>query len=111
MSQTIAVVTYRLPEGMDRATALQMFRDSIPRYMATEGLLRKNVLYQKGIGGGVYLWESREAAEKAYSDEWKAYMTKKYERPPRLTFYDSPITMDRQNDSIFDEGAVPHAAE
>ena len=111
MSQTIAVVTYRLPEGMDRATALQMFRDSIPRYMATEGLLRKNVLYQKGIGGGVYLWESREAAEKAYSEEWKAYMTKKYEHPPRLTFYDSPITMDRQNDSIFDEGAVPHAAE
>jgi hypothetical protein len=38
-------------------------------------------------------------------------MTKKYEHPPRLIFYDSPITMDRQNDSIFDEGAVPHVAE
>ncbi len=78
MTQTIAVVTYRLPDGTDREAALQMFRDSIPRYMATEGLLRKNVIYQEGVGGGVYLWESREAAEAAYSDEWKAYMTEKY---------------------------------
>ena len=43
MGQIIAVVTYALPEGTDRPTAVQMFPDSIPRYMATEGLLRKNV--------------------------------------------------------------------
>ena len=111
MTQTIAVVTYRLPDGTDREAALQMFRDSIPRYMATEGLLRKNVIYQEGVGGGVYLWESREAAEAAYSDEWKAYMTEKYNQPPELTFYESPITMDRQYDTVYDEDAVPQAAE
>ena len=111
MTQTIAVVTYRLPDGTDRDTALQMFRDSIPRYMATEGLLRKNVLYQEGVGGGVYLWESREAAEAAYSDAWKAYMTEKYNHSPELTFYESPITMDRQNNVVHDESAVPQAAE
>ena len=43
IGQIIAVVTYALPEGTDRPTAVQMFPDSIPRYMATEGLLRKNV--------------------------------------------------------------------
>ena len=111
MTQTIAVVTYRLLDGTDRETALQMFRDSIPRYMATEGMLRKNVLYQEGVGGGVYLWESREAAEAAYSDEWTAYMTEKYNHPPELTFYESPITMDRQYDTVYDEDAVPQAAE
>ena len=111
MTQTIAVVTYRLLDGTDRETALQMFRDSIPRYMATEGMLRKNVLYQEGVGGGVYLWETREAAEAAYSDEWKAYMTEKYNHPPELTFYESPITMDRQYDTVYDEDAVPQAAE
>ena len=111
MTQTIAVVTYRLPDGTDREAALQMFRDSIPRYMATEGLLRKNVIYQEGVGGGVYLWESREAAEGAYSDEWKAYMTEKYNHSPKLVFYEAPITMDRQYNTVYDESAVPQAAE
>ena len=111
MTQTIDVVTYRLPDGTDREAALQMFRDSIPRYMATEGLLRKNVIYQEGVGGGVYLWESREAAEAAYSDEWKAYMTEKYNHSPKLVFYEAPITMDRQYNTVYDESAVPQAAE
>ena len=111
MTQTIAVVTYRLPDGTDREAALQMFRDSIPRYMATEGLLRKNVIYQEGVGGGVYLWESREAAEAAYSDEWKAYMTEKYNHSPKLVFYEAPITIDRQYNTVYDESAVPQAAE
>ena len=111
MTQTIAVVTYRLPDGTDREAALQMFRDSIPRYMATEGLLRKNVIYQEGVGGGVYLWESREAAEAAYSDVLKAYMTEKYNHSPKLVFYEAPITMDRQYNTVYDESAVPQAAE
>ena len=111
MTQIIAVVAQRLPDGTDREAALQMFRDSIPRYMATEGLLRKNVIYQEGVGGGVYLWESREAAEAAYSDEWKAYMTEKYNHSPKLVFYEAPITMDRQYNTVYDESAVPQAAE
>ena len=111
MTHVITVVTYGLPEGTDRTTAVQMFRDSIPRYMATEGLLRKNVLYREGVGGGVYLWESMAAAEKAFSPEWRAYMTDKYGYPPALDFYESPITMDRQYDTVTDEGAQAAAAE
>ncbi len=111
MSQVIAVVTYGLPQGTDRQTAVQMFRDSIPRYMATDGLLRKNVLYRDGLGGGVYLWENQAAADAAYSAEWKAYMTEKYDHPPSIEFYEMPITMDRQYDVVFDEGTVADAAE
>lgn len=111
MPQVLSVVTYGLPAGTDRATAVQMFRDSIPRYMATDGLLRKNVIYQDGLGGGVYLWESREAADKAYSPEWVAYMTEKYDHPPKITFYEMPITMDRQYNAVYDEQDVAEAAE
>ena len=111
MSQIFAVVTYPLPAGTERKAAIQMFRDSIPRYMATEGLLRKNVLYDSGLGGGAYLWESRAAAETAFSDEWRSYMTGKYGHAPTVTFYESPITMDRQYENVFDEGelSVPAA--
>ena len=111
MTQVVAVVTYRLPAGTDRETAVQMFRDSIPRYMATEGLLRKNVLYNPGVGGGAYLWESRAAADAAFSDEWRAYMTEKYGHPPEIQMFESPITMDRQYDLVTDEAATAVAAE
>ena len=111
MTRVLTVVTYELPEGTDREAAVQMFRDSIPRYMATEGLLRKNVLYKAGLGGGVYLWESREAAEKAFSPEWTAYMTEKYNHPPQLTYYEMPITMDREYNVVYDELDIAEAAE
>ena len=71
MGQIIAVVTYALPVSTDRPTAVQMFRDSIPRYVATEGMLRKNVLYREGLGGGIYLWESQEASDRAYNASGK----------------------------------------
>ena len=103
MGLVFAVVTYGLPEGTDRATAVQMFRESIPRYMSTPGLLRKNVLYNEGLGGGAYLFESREAADKAFDREWTDYMTKKYDHPPQVTLYEMPITMDRQYDTVYDE--------
>lgn len=111
MSRTMAIVTYPLPAGTDRATAVQMFRDSVPRYMATDGLLCKNVLYRDGLGGGAYLWESREAAEKAYGEEWVAYMTQKYGHPPAVAFYEAPITMDREHGRVHDEEALERAAE
>ncbi len=111
MSRMIAIVTYGLPEGTDREQAVQMFRDSIPRYMGTEGLMRKNVLYRDGIGGGIYLWESKAAAEKAYSPEWVAYMTEKYHHPPKIEMYEMPITMDREYNTVYDEGAPALAAE
>ncbi len=112
MTRMMAVVTYKLPEGTDRETAVQLFRDSIPRYMGTDGLLRKNVLYRDGLGGGVYLWESLAAAEKAYNSEWTAYMTAKYDHPPQIEMYEMPITMDREYNTVYDEGApLDQAAE
>jgi len=102
-NQVLSVVTYRLPDNTDRATAVQMFRDSIPRYQATAGLLRKNVICRDGLGGGIYLWESRAAADAAYSDEWKAYMTAKYHHPPQIDFYECPITIDNEYDVVTDE--------
>jgi len=110
MPRVFTVVTYPLPPGTNRDQAMQMFRDSIPRYMATDGLLRKNVLYREGLGGGAYLWESREAADRAYSDEWRAYMTAKYGNPPNVEHYEMPITMDREHDAVYDEATFGEPA-
>ena len=106
MGLVTTVVTYDLPPGTDRETAIEMFRASVPRYQSTPGLLRKNVLYDEGIGGGVYLWESRAAAEAAYDDAWVAYMTEKYEHTPRIVYYETPIVIDNEYRAVTDKDAA-----
>ena len=42
-------------------------------------------------GGGVYLWNSREAAERFYSDAWKSTIAQRYGAQPEILFYDTSI--------------------
>jgi hypothetical protein len=45
-------------------------------------------------GGGVYLWESREAADKVYNADWKKMITERYGAPPEIMYFDSPVIVD-----------------
>jgi hypothetical protein len=45
--------------------AKTIYEKSVPNYQSAPGLVRKYYLFgQDHVGGGVYLWQSREAAEK-----------------------------------------------
>ncbi len=57
--------------------------------------MRKYYLFgQDQIGGGVYLWQSRDAAEKMYSAAWKKMITERYGAAPEITYYDTPVIVD-----------------
>lgn len=65
----VAIVTYR-PEGLLTAEAERLFQASIPVFSSMPGLIRKYFCFDeaKGQGTSIYLWESREAAERCYGD-------------------------------------------
>ena len=44
--------------------------------------------------GGVYLWESRAAAEKVYSAEWRERVAKLYGNAPQVVYFDTPVIVD-----------------
>ena len=72
-----------------------MFEKSVPNYEGAPGLTRKCYLYgEDWIGGGVYLWESREAAERQYSTAWRSMIAEKFGSPPEITYYETPIIVD-----------------
>ena len=54
----------------DKATSIEGAKKSAPLYREVRGLIRKDFLNGEECGGGVYLWESREAAEAWFNDEW-----------------------------------------
>lgn len=89
------IVRFRLPEGTTLDDAKGMFEKSAPNYKAAPGLVRKYYLFgEDRVGGGVYLWESREAADKQYSVAWKNMIAEKFGTVPEITYYDTPVIVD-----------------
>ncbi len=91
----VAIVQFDLPRGMTLAEATEkVFGPSVDKYRAMPGLIRKNYLYGQGKGGGVYLWDSIESAERAYSAEWRRMMADRFGAEPSVTYFDSPIQVE-----------------
>src|SRR4030095_471783 len=95
-----AVVRFRLPQGTTRDDAKAMFEKSAPNYRGVPGLVRKYYLYgDDQNGGGVYLWNSRDAAERFYSDSWKSTIAQRYGAQPEILFYETPMIVDNADES------------
>ena len=79
------------PRGGDAS-----FRESAPKYRNLPGLIRKYYLRAEDgrTAGGVYLWESRAAAEAAYSTEWREHVAKLFGVAPEITWFDTPVIVD-----------------
>lgn len=102
MSKVIAIVSFRLQQRqtLDQATAA--FEATAPKYLGVPGLLRKNYfLTEDGMrAGGIYLWESRAAAECVYTPEWKTFVREKYGSDAEIVFVDTPVLVDNEQGRI-----------
>ena len=93
-----AVVTAPIPEGFTDEKYAENVRKIADRFRTIPGLVRKNFLFsaEQGIAGGVYLWESREAAEACYAEggRWREAFTSTFGAPPKIAFFDTPVVVD-----------------
>src|SRR5713101_6082709 len=91
-----AVVRFKLPATIDAAKAAELFRGSAPKYQGLAGLIRKYYLFdaESRTGGGCYLWESREAAERVYNAEWRKMIAERYGAPPEISYFETPVIVD-----------------
>ena len=100
-----AIVQFKLPSPLSREKASRLFLDSAPKYRETRGLIRKYYLRSMdgAAAGGVYLFKSREDAERLYTDEWKKYIRQRYGGEPSISYFDSPVVVDNQVGEIVKE--------
>lgn len=90
-----AIVRFPLQPGTRLEDARTLFEGSATKYRGAPGLVRKYYLFgDDGTGGGVYLWESREAAERMYTGEWKKMIADRYGTPPQITYFETPVIVD-----------------
>jgi hypothetical protein len=95
MANCIVVVQFDLPKRSE-VQAIKGGTGSAPTYRAlgAKGLIRKDYLNGDAGTGGVYLWESRAAAEAWYTPALLEDLTKRFGARPRLTWYDTHVTVD-----------------
>ncbi len=98
----VTIVTFRLPEPTTLAEISKTFQATAPKYQGVPGLLRKNYFMSEDgkRAGGIYVWESRAAADLIYTHEWQTFVEGKYGAPPQIEYLHSPVMVDNTAGTI-----------
>src|SRR5579871_2447695 len=98
MSNCIVIVQFDLPmRSEEQAVKGGLSSAPIYRDLGRRGLIRKDYLNGETGTGGVYLWDSRASAEAWFAEERVTELTKRFGARPRLTWYDTHVTVDNLN--------------
>jgi Putative mono-oxygenase ydhR len=78
--------------------AARAFESTAPKYQGLQGLVRKCYLRSEDgrRAGGVYLWDTRSAAEAVYNGEWEGRVKQLYGSAPEISWFDTPVVVDNQ---------------
>ena len=80
----VATVRYKLPPHIDVAACREHFHKIAPGFQEVEGLISKHFIWsESGWAGGVYQWETLEAARTFYSGPWLRGLSSDTGCPPR----------------------------
>jgi hypothetical protein len=86
----VEIVFIDLPAGTKRADALALYRQSAGRWLANPELIEKYYFFdeERHLGGGVYIWPTREAALRGHGREYVERVQSVYGAPPRIQILD-----------------------
>ena len=96
----VTIVTFQLARPTTEIT--KTFQGTAPRYQGMPGLLRKNYWVSEDgrRAGGIYVWASRQDADRVYTAEWKKSVEEKYGAPPAIEYLHSPVMVDNRDGTI-----------
>jgi hypothetical protein len=92
-----AIVFYDLPPSIGLEECRAHFSEIAPDFLKIPGFLRKQFICARGgkIAGGVYMWETQDAAERFYSGEWLTGVRNRYGTEPRITYFETVALADK----------------
>ena len=112
MAQCVVIVQFDLPKRTaEQAKAGGAATAPTYRGLAERGLISKHYLHGETGTGGVYVWESRAAAEAWYTDELLEQLTEKFGARPTLTWYDNHVVVDNVRHETRVDGLAVNEAD
>jgi heme-degrading monooxygenase HmoA len=96
----VQVLFPQAPVSPEEATA--QAERSAPNFRNRPGLLSKHYLREPetGLGGGVYVWESRAQAEAYFTAEWRARMAATVGAEPQVRYFEVPLVVDNTRAAV-----------
>lgn len=76
----VEIVTIPLAEGMKRHDIIELYRTTAGKWAENPDLIRKYYRFDEArcLGGGVYIWPSREAAARWHGEDYKEMVHRIY---------------------------------
>ena len=90
------LVVFGLPNGITREEVMAKYRQTVPAWSKNVDLLHKFYFFDvaKSQGGGVYIWKTREAADRWHGEEYRARIRALYGSEPTMTYLDTLVVLD-----------------
>lgn len=85
-----------LPAGTGEGAVRAGFEAAAPTHAATQGLLRKYYAFDDESVGGVFLWESREAAEAFHGAAWRDRVRRRFGHGAEVEYFEAPVILDNE---------------
>jgi hypothetical protein len=96
-----AIVRYSLPASIGREECRTHFLAIAPGFGLVPGLIRKQFIWsEEGIAGGVYQWNSREAAETFYGGPWLDGIRARYGCAPTIEYFTTFAITDNPGGTV-----------
>jgi hypothetical protein len=98
----LELVEFNTPKGWTRQQVAEDARHVIDKWRANPELLRKHFLLSLDgkSGGGVYIWPSIEAAQKAHGEEWRQSIIKRTGAAPTIRYFDLFLLIDNEQGKV-----------
>ncbi|NJP09873.1 MAG: YdhR family protein [Leptolyngbyaceae cyanobacterium RU_5_1] len=90
------LVQFKLPASMTREHVKELFADIAFMFFDIPGLIRKYFLLAEDTDtvGGVYLWRSRQDAERYYTENFRLSIREQFGSEPFIIYFESPVVVD-----------------
>jgi hypothetical protein len=96
------IVSYPAPVGANREEIVEDAQTVVPKWRSNPDLIRKHFLWSDDGQRccGVYLWKSREAAERAHDASWRGEVEKRTGQAPEINYFDAFMILDNETDKV-----------
>jgi hypothetical protein len=98
----LELVEFNSPKGWTREQVVEDARHVIDKWRGNPELLRKHFLLSLDgkAGGGVYIWPSLDAAQKAHGEEWRQSIIKRTGAAPTIRYFDLFLLIDNEQGKV-----------
>jgi hypothetical protein len=88
--------TYAVPKDLDEPAIRELFARVADNYLGVPGLVRKYFGFTEDATSviGIYLWDTKEAADAFYTDEWMAGVTERWGAAPLKQEWVVPVVAE-----------------